>query len=161
MIRPADLARTVMIGNSGAGKTHLAARLGGGFGLPVHALDGIFWQPGGFEKPRGPEATAELLLGIIGGERWIAEGVYGGLAARAMTRATALLWLDLPVGECVQNLAWRGEADNAVLLDWAAAYPMREGATSLQGHQELFRAFGGPKARLLTRRESDALLAAG
>ena len=44
--------RTVILGNSGSGKTWLARKLTGCFSIPIIHFDDIFWEPGGFDKPR-------------------------------------------------------------------------------------------------------------
>lgn len=48
------MKRTVIIGNSGSGKTFLARALAAGSGIPVIHLDEIFWQPGGFNRSVWP-----------------------------------------------------------------------------------------------------------
>jgi len=40
-------ARTVIIGNAGAGKSWLAGRMHAALSLPVSDLDDIHWLPGG------------------------------------------------------------------------------------------------------------------
>jgi adenylate kinase family enzyme len=44
--------RIIIIGNSGSGKTWLARQLAEDAPCPVIHLDDIFWEPGGFDKPK-------------------------------------------------------------------------------------------------------------
>ena len=53
--------RTVIIGNSGSGKTYLANALSNCATIPVIHLDQIFWEPGGFDIRRSPEEVAQLI----------------------------------------------------------------------------------------------------
>ena len=54
--------KTIIIGNSGSGKTWLAKRLSTIFTAPVVHLDDIFWEPGGFDKKRSPKEIELLIL---------------------------------------------------------------------------------------------------
>jgi adenylate kinase family enzyme len=161
MLAAADLARTVIIGNTGAGKSHLAARLARDWAVPCYGLDDIHWELGGYTRPRMPVVAARLLHDVTGRESWIIEGVFGGLAAQAMLRATLLLWLDLPIDACIRNLRIRGEASNALLIEWAEGYSTRDSPTSHQGHLRLFQEFRGASLRLTSRQACDEWPAPG
>lgn len=104
----ADFSRTLIIGNSGSGKSRLAARLSGALAAPAIDLDDIHWEPGGFQTARDAVISIDMTRLAAAEDGWIIEGVYGWLAREAAPRATALLWLDLPVEECFANLQRRG-----------------------------------------------------
>jgi hypothetical protein len=97
--------------------------------------------------------------------RWVIEGVYGWLAAVAVPRATALIWLDMPWALCREGLLARGqrrggtEADFAELMVWAEAYWTRQNSNSFARHLRLFESFPGAKRRLRDRLETQRLLA--
>jgi hypothetical protein len=97
---------------------------------------------------------------------WVIEGVYGWLADFAVPRATTLVWLDLPVEECMANLnhrGLRGGGDTQAfleLLEWAGTYRERDSSSSWLGHKQIFDAFSRPKFRLTSRPDLDALLGA-
>lgn len=76
-----------------------------------------------------------------------------------------MIWLDIPVGECLDNLRRRGlrrggdAASFAELLTWAADYPHRQTSSSFTGHEALFTGFRGQKTRLFRREDIRQFLA--
>lgn len=98
------------------------------------------------------------------GNLWVIEGVYGWLAAVALPRATAFVWLDLPVEDCVANVRARGlrrggdaQAFEA-LLQFVADYDVRTNANSRSAHAQAFAGFAGFKTRLTSRAGISSLL---
>ncbi len=154
--------RVLIIGNSGSGKSTIAARLSERSGWPVVPLDEIYWQPGGFDKARGPEEQERLLADAIGGPEWIVEGVFGRLIELAVWRATHLVWLDLPWEECRRGIVARpveSGRQSPGLLVWAEQYGEREGKTSRGGHRAFFEAFEEARRwQLGSRVEADSWL---
>jgi adenylate kinase family enzyme len=154
-----EFSRTVILGNSGSGKSWLAEQLAKSIGNPTTDLDSIHWLPGGFNARRDPAMAVAMVREVAANERWTLEGVYGWLAQPALPRATALILLDIDDAECVANVRARGirrggdEAAFAELLDWVAHYRTRQNANSLEGHARLFEAFQGPKCRMTSRTE--------
>ena len=71
--------RTVVVGNSGSGKTWLARRLAEKAGGLVVHLDEVFWLPGGFNEKRDPSEVSRLINAKRAETEWIVEGVYGNL----------------------------------------------------------------------------------
>jgi adenylate kinase family enzyme len=167
-----NLMKTVIVGNSGSGKTWLAAKLAATTEVPVVHLDELFWQPGGFDQKKKPTETASLIESARRDSGWVVEGVFGELAAEFLVDADVLVWLDLDWAICEARLLARGseskahmartqsEAGLVKLLDWASTYRSRDDARSFSGHFALFKAFDGPKARLWSEGDVDALLAA-
>ena len=156
--------RTIVVGNSGAGKSAFAKNLAALTHLPVIDLDLLHWEDDGYRVKREEEAAKQLVCDAASAPRWIIEGVYGWLAEVALARASALVWLDLPWGVCRESLLiryqqrGRSEAGFANLLNWAAAYWVRQTSSSFSGHLQLFQDFGGPKWRLRDREEVRELL---
>jgi len=157
--------RTVIVGNSGSGKSWLAVRLAAVIGSSAIDLDAIHWEPGGYGTRRDAGTARRLVQEAATGERWVIEGVYGWLAQVALPRASALIWLDLPEAECIANLRQRGlrgggdEDSFATLALWAAEYRTRENANSFRAHELLFEAFAGQRLRLRSRVETATFLA--
>lgn len=161
------MKRTVIIGNSGSGKTFLALRMSEASGIPVIHLDEIFWLPGEFNRKRLVEEADALIAETIHEDRWIAEGVFGDLAEQFLQRATHLIWLDLPAEACLSSLLERGsessrqvdppqaEENFQKLLGWAAAYQDRTGDCSHAGHARIYEGFAGAKKRITDRAEAD------
>jgi adenylate kinase family enzyme len=159
------MQRILIIGNSGSGKSTLAERLGVRLALPVIDLDLLHWEDEGRGPKRDEAAAMALAQEAAAAPRWIMEGVYGWLAAVIVTRATALLWLDLPWDTCRAGLVARGPRrgatpqDQAELLAWAEAYWTRTTPSSFAGHARLFASSSSAKHRLTNRDAIDALVA--
>jgi len=151
--------RTLVLGNSGSGKSWLAAQMAEVLWSKTIDLDTIHWEPGGYNVPRDKQIALDMVRQEASRPAWIIEGVYGWLAQEALPQATALIWLDLPVGQCVDNLRQRGlqrggdAASFEALLAWATDYPHRHTSSSLEGHKRTFASFPGHKLRLQTREQ--------
>jgi adenylate kinase family enzyme len=157
--------RTVVIGNSGSGKTWLSQQLAVKRAVPLIHLDDIFWQPGGFDLCREPAEVDAVVHSHLQQSRWTVEGVFGGLAVSFLKVADELVWLDAPWHICQARLMARGteskrhmdreqsDAGLQKLLSWAKAYYVRQGDSSHRGHKHLFSMFGGEKHLLSTPEE--------
>lgn len=91
-----NLDRTVVIGNSGGGKSTLARRLAARHDLPYIEVDRLLWRPG-WELVPEAEYNAEH-NDIINQERWLLDGLgrKESIAAR-LTRATTIILVDMPL----------------------------------------------------------------
>ena len=160
-----SLARTVILGNSGSGKSWLAVRIAEALGCRVVDLDAIHWEPDGYGVAREKDVAIDMVRQEASGLAWVIEGVFGWLAQKALPRATALIWLDLPVVECLDNIRHRGlrrggdAASFEALLGWAADYECRQTSSSHVGHARMFTAFPGQKLRLISRHNVDRFIA--
>ena len=152
--------RTVVVGNSGSGKTWLARRLAEKAGGLVVHLDEVFWLPGGFNEKRDPSEVSRLIDAKRAETEWIVEGVYGNLARQFLPSALTLVWLDLPWSVCRLRLELRGSESKAhmdreqsdqglrELLHWAEAYHSRQGSSGQAAHLAMFETFSGHRFRL-------------
>lgn len=158
-------ARTLILGNSGSGKSWLATRLAQTFGVAALDLDAVHWLPGGYGAARDKHEALAMVRAAAEKPAWIMEGVYGWLAEAALPETATLIWLTIPTAECLDNLRQRGirrggnEASFNALLEWAADYEGRRTSSSLAGHAELFASFTRQKIRLSSRGETDQFLA--
>src|SRR6266542_5406677 len=156
--------RTVIIGNSGAGKSALAESLAALILVPVIDLDLLNWEGNGYGRKRDEGAARRMVLDISDQPRWIIEGVFGWLAEVALPKATALIWLDFPWSLCRAVLLARGlrrgatNHDAAELMQWAETYWNRQTPSSFAGHSKLFNDFPGTKLRLESREQVAQLL---
>ena len=150
-------ARTLILGNSGSGKSWLAFKIAEALGCKAVDLDTIHWEPGGYGVVRDKQVAIDMVHQEASGPAWVIEGVFGWLAQEALPRAMALIWLDLPISQCLDNIRQRGlrrggdAASFEALLDWAADYDGRQTSSSHAGHTRMFTAFPGRKLRLLSR----------
>ncbi len=95
------MARIVVLGCAGSGKSRLARRIGARGGIPVISLDEI-WQPdwGGDRTP----AFREMLVRLHAGEAWVSDGNFAAVSFDIrLPRATLIVWLERPRWLC----AWR------------------------------------------------------
>lgn len=95
------MRRVMIVGQPGAGKSTLAARIGAITGLPVVHIDHIHWRPGWQERPRA-EKTA-MCRAVHAQERWVFEGGHSVTWPERLARCDTVIWLDIPV--CVR--LWR------------------------------------------------------
>ncbi|KAF0125938.1 MAG: hypothetical protein FD189_2365 [Elusimicrobia bacterium] len=164
--------KIVILGNSGSGKTRLAAEIAKIRDIPVVHLDELFWEPGGFDRARPRDAVLRLVEESRKKSDWIVEGVFGDLAELYMEQADLLLWLDIGWDVCKERLLARGlesrkhmsreqsEEGLAKLLDWASHYYDRTDPRSFAGHLLLFERFHGKKMRIGSEEELAAAYAA-
>ena len=98
--------RVSVVGNSGAGKTTLSARLAAALAVPHIELDAIFHQPGWTELPRDEfrRRVAKELDSHVG---WVVDGNYGAVRDLVWAAADTVVWLDLPKATVMRRLIWR------------------------------------------------------
>ena len=160
-----SLRRTLILGNSGSGKSWLAGHVSARLGVVALDLDTIHWVGPGFTAARDSAEARAMVSAAAAAEHWVIEGVYGWLADAALPRATCLIWLAPPIAECLDNLRRRGQqrdGDQAgfeALLDWAGAYDRRDTSSSQAGHAARFDSFPARKLTLRSRQETDGFLA--
>jgi adenylate kinase family enzyme len=156
--------KSVIMGNSGSGKTWLANRIAEGKKAPIVHLDELFWHPGGFDRKRAANEVAGLVVSARAQPSWIVEGVFGELAEVFLPDADTLIWLDIDWEICHLRLRKRGLESRAhmdrlqsdvgreKLVAWAAAYSIRDDKRSYTGHKLMFDGFQGSKFHLTGER---------
>jgi len=151
-----DLTRTLIIGNSGSGKSWLAQRLAEQLCVPWTDLDRIHWLSEEHSIPRPRNEALGMAHGAASEERWVIEGVYGWIVSEILHRATALIWLCIDDVDCVANIRRREAKDDerlVALLEWAGSYRTRDDSSGFSAHQRLFEGFTGPRIQLMDRKE--------
>jgi adenylate kinase family enzyme len=150
--------RVLIMGNGGSGKTWLAQRIGEQLRHAIVHLDDIHWEPGRYGIARDRTLRDEMVMAGAGGQTWVMEGVYGQLVNMALSRATALIWLDLPIEACIANVKQRGiqggesETQFTGLLQWVSEYRTRTNNwNSFEAHAKLYSVFPGSKWLLSDR----------
>ncbi|QSR46921.1 AAA family ATPase [Aeromonas veronii] len=164
------MKRILIIGNSGSGKSWLAAQLAEVLTIREVNLDTIVWQPGGFNQKRPQHEIDHAIQTLAQAPSWVVEGVFGALAEQLLDAANTLLFLDLDWSVCRDSLLLRGserakqrdavatEENFQQLLVWASEYGQRTSKSSRQFHHELFDRFPNDKHRFTTRAEVTSYL---
>ncbi len=88
------MRRVAVVGNAGAGKSLLAARLARRLGVPHVELDAIFHLPGWRELRENDFRAA--VTAATAGEGWVVDGNYQAVRDLVWSRADTVVWLDLP-----------------------------------------------------------------
>lgn len=156
--------RIVIFGNSGAGKSTMAARLAAESGAAHLDLDTLAWLP---ETPprRAPigESAVKIDAFTAAHDAWVIEGCYADLLALVTPRATRMVFLNPGVEACVANCRARPwephkyaskEAQDAgleFLVGWVRAYATREDEFSLRAHRALYDGFTGDKIEVTSQ----------
>jgi adenylate kinase family enzyme len=95
----------VVIGNSGSGKSTVAARIGRRLGAPHVELDAIYHQQGWVPLP--VEELRARVAAAVAGERWVVDGNYSAVRELVWARADTIVWLDLPRLVVFRQIVWR------------------------------------------------------
>jgi adenylate kinase family enzyme len=97
--------RIAVVGPGGAGKTTFSRRLGRLTQLPVVHLDLHYWKPGWTVTPEAQWSALQAEL--LAGERWIADGNYGGTFDMRFARADTVIVFAPPRHRCVAGVLRR------------------------------------------------------
>jgi adenylate kinase family enzyme len=97
--------RISVVGNSGSGKTTMAARLAAALTVPHLELDSVFHQPGWQPLPK-PEFRARVSE-FTSADGWVVDGNYSSVADIVWARADTVVWLDPPRWRVMRQLVWR------------------------------------------------------
>ncbi len=112
--------RIVVIGNTNAGKSTLAAQLAELIDGKHIELDAIFWRNPGWQEPEPDEFQAAVRSAIDGAPRWTSSGNYFGHGARDILwpLADTLIWVDMPLRTVLPRVvrrSWRRWRDGELL----------------------------------------------
>ncbi len=139
--------RILIFGPSGAGKSTLARQIGERLGIAVVHLDAINWNPGWVQTETG--RFRERVAEAAAGDAWVMDGNYTNHLDLRLSRAEAVIWLDLPRHVYFPRALWRtvrnyGRAredlgpgcperfDLSFFKDWVWTYPTRSRARHAQ-----------------------------
>ena len=157
------MTKVLIFGNSGSGKSTLAKNISADQHAAHLDLDTIAWQTKALPT-RTPiyESKTKIDSFIEANSHWVIEGCYADLLALAIDRADKVIFLDLPVEDCIANAKsrpWEAhkydskaaqDANLAMLVDWISQYPTRNDTFSRQAHLQLYKSFFGEKERHTT-----------
>lgn len=118
------MARILIVGGPGSGKTTLGRRVAPMIGVPLIELDQIGYEGGaGPKRPLDDKVTE--IAEIAARQQWVAEGIYLGWTDVLIERATDIVWLDVP---------WRVARWRIIRRHWSAG---RSGANPHGGWRNL------------------------
>lgn len=93
--------RIAVMGSGGSGKSTLARQISNALGIEVIHLDALYWRPGWVEPPR--EEWEAIQREMVGRDRWVMDGNYGGTLDIRLQAADTVIFLDMPRSLCL----WR------------------------------------------------------
>lgn len=153
------MQKLLIFGNSGSGKSTLARRRSEEGNLAHLDLDTIAWEPTNPPTRRDLRESAAAIAAFMEAHSgWVIEGCYADLLEMAAPHASEIIFLNLPVDDCVANARQRPwephkydskEAQDSnleMLVDWIAQYPHRTDTFSLSAHERLYERFTGSKS---------------
>lgn len=88
------MRRVSVVGNSGSGKSRLAAALAEALSVPYVELDAIFHQPDW--TPLRVEEFRDRVAVATGSDGWVVDGNYSAVRDIVWVKADTVVWLDLP-----------------------------------------------------------------
>jgi adenylate kinase family enzyme len=153
------MKKVLIFGNSGSGKSTFAKKLRQSDGLAHLDLDTLAWQ-NTVPPERKPliESKQELLTFIQSNESWVIDGGYVDLLEMAASHANEIIFLNLPVDDCLanaKNRPWEPhkygskqaqDANVEMLIGWIADYYVREDTFSQAAHYTFYEHFFGKKS---------------
>lgn len=91
------MRKILILGPTGSGKTTLSRQLAEILGVPVTALDDLFWDNDGnnWMKKRDEKERSALLIQKLSSPAWVLEGVYDKWLLEAFDQADAIILLQL------------------------------------------------------------------
>ncbi len=96
----------LVVGDSGAGKTTVAAKLAERCGIPHVELDALFHEGGWTEA--APQVFRTRVAEAAAGDAWVVDGNYSGRVRDVLwPRATTIVWLDLPLRVTIPRIVSR------------------------------------------------------
>jgi adenylate kinase family enzyme len=107
--------RVLVVGNSGSGKSTVAARLAVLLDVPHIEMDALHHGPHWTEVP--DEVMRARVADAVRGDGWVADGNYSRVRDLIWPRAELLVWLDPPLHVILRRLArrtfqrWRGREE--------------------------------------------------
>jgi adenylate kinase family enzyme len=150
----------LVAGSSGAGKTTLAAAVGGALGLQHVEVDALFHGPGWTPRPSFVADVERLAAG----DAWVTEWQYDAVRDLLAARADLLVWLDLPRLRVVRQVVRRTvvrRLRRQELWNGNREAPLR---TFLTDREHVVRwawathAHTGPRVRALQERRPDLVV---
>jgi len=119
------MQRVSVVGNSGSGKSRVAAALAARLSVPHVELDAIFHQPGWIPLP--VSEFRQRVAALAEQDGWVIDGNYSAVRDLVWARADTVMWLDFPrslvmrriVARSLTRVLWRRELWNGNRERWS------------------------------------------
>lgn len=152
------MRKVLIFGNSGSGKSTLALDLKNSSGLEHLDLDELAWINSN-PPQRAPLAESRNIIDGFMKEydSWVVEGCYADLLEFVTPEANELIYLNIPIEQCVENARNRDwephkypskqaqDENLEMLISWIKEYELRDDVFSQSAHLDLFNSFSGEK----------------
>ncbi len=152
------MKRILVFGNSGSGKSTLAKELCAQGKLAHLDLDELAWKPTTPPERTPLEESGTAIQAFVASNTgWVIEGCYTDLMEIAAPYADEIIYLNLPVEQCIENAKRRPwephkyESKEAqdnnlpMLLSWIEDYEQRQDTCSKSAHMAFYSGFTGAK----------------
>lgn len=156
----------LIFGNSGSGKSTLAKSMVSREGASHLDLDSLAWLP---EMPpqRAPiKASQDKIHAFVdANDSFVIEGCYTDLLEIAAPFADEVIFMNLPIAQCVtnaKNRPWEPhkyenkaaqDSNLEMLISWIEQYTERDDVFSYASHLKFYEAFNGKKFMYTENRE--------
>ncbi len=152
------MSNILIFGNSGSGKSTLAKSLCKAQGLAHLDLDSLAWQATTPPTRKSLNASKiEIDNFIKANDAWVIEGCYTDLLALAESSSSEIIFMNLPIEQCILNAKSRpwephkyqskqAQDENlAMLIDWISQYTKRDDTFSMSAHLNFYNNYRGKK----------------
>ncbi|NET11241.1 MAG: AAA family ATPase [Symploca sp. SIO2B6] len=152
------MKKILIFGNSGSGKSTLAKELSSSNNLAYLELDILAWQPTTPPKRMPLEVSGNKIEAFVNTHpNWVIEGCYADLLDFLASEATEIIFMNLPVEDCILNASNRPwephkygskiaqDEKLGMLIDWISQYGQRSGPCSQTAHEALYQGYMGKK----------------
>lgn len=148
--------RTIVLGNSGSGKSRFGRRLADTHAAAYLCLDDVAFTTGANRRPVN-ESVALARDFVADEDRWVIEGCYGDIIGPLLASCSRLVFLNPGVEACVANCMKRPwepnkyssramqDAQLEALIEWVRTYETRADEYGYAAHRKLYDGFAGKK----------------
>lgn len=152
------MKKVLVFGNSGSGKSTLSKKLCADYGLAHLDLDTLAWKAT-LPPERKPLGESQLAIQefIDSNNAWVIEGGYTDLLEMLMLESTEIIFMNLPIEDCLENALNRPwephkydskaaqDKNLEMLLGWISQYKERTDTFSEFAHNNLYERYQGKK----------------
>lgn len=160
------MSKFVIFGNSGSGKSTLATELASNNHLAHLDLDSIAWKPVTPPERLSISESSESINNFLSiHNSWVIEGCYSDLLELVIQQADEIIFLNLPINNCIENARNRpwephkyknkeAQDENLeMLINWISQYTNRTDTFSKSAHDKLFNNFNGKKTMYVSNEQ--------